>query len=195
MDWGIAKPVGAPDRAPIEAAPSGRVTSTHAGAVVGTPAYMSPEQARGEAVDARSDVFALCVLFHELLCARHYLHDRTTIESVLEGVQNAPAHVFVVTTEAQRLPVPMDLAWFVTKGLKKDPAQRYQSVREMIDRLDARDEGDIPIQCPLTFTKRMTGLWLGFVDRHPMLFPPLALATILATLAFMTWSLVRWVHG
>jgi serine/threonine-protein kinase len=67
-------------------------------------------------------------------------------------------------------PAPTDLSWFVRKGLVKHAGDRYQTVREMIERLDAREEGVIPIQCHVTFTKRATREFLRAVDRHPRLF-------------------------
>jgi hypothetical protein len=63
----------------------------------------------------------------------------------------------------------MDLGWYCRKGMHKDPAQRYQSVEEMIDRLDRRAQGDIPIECHITFVKRASGKALMFADRHPMM--------------------------
>jgi serine/threonine-protein kinase len=131
---------------------------------------MSPEQARGEPVDMRSDIYSLCVLFHELLGLRHYLAHCQTLEAVLDGVQNghAPAPSFVPSPH--QAPAPMDLSWFVRKGLAKHAEGRYRSVREMIDRLDAREEGVIPIQCHVTFVKRVTREFLRAVDRHPFAF-------------------------
>jgi serine/threonine-protein kinase len=197
MDWGIAKPVGAPELPPVPSAvPSAtgeRVTSTHVGSVLGTPAYMSPEQARGEPVDARSDVYSLCVMLHELLGLRHYLEDCTTVETVLEGVQHteAPSPTFVHSGHDSA--TPADLAWFVAKGLAKDPSARYQTVREMIERLDAREEGVIPIQCPITFTKRSNREVLRLLDRHPLpvlLSMAALIVLVVASLALSVWHLV-----
>lgn len=195
MDWGIAKPVGAPDRAastdPVAPAAAARVTETHAGAVVGTPAYMSPEQARGEPVDARSDVYSLSVLFDELLCLRHYLDHCKTMDEVLHGVQHLQHPVTSFVSSPHQPPAPAELSWFVRKGVAKDPAQRYQTVREMIDRLDAREEGIVPIQCHLTFTKSMTRRWMRFVDRHPMLFTVGMSLVVLGAIGAGIWWGVR----
>jgi serine/threonine-protein kinase len=198
MDWGIAKPVGATDDAspPARSSAGGgpqvtdRVTATHAGTVVGTPAYMSPEQARGEPVDARSDVYSLCVLFHELLCLRHYLEHCKTLEAMLDGVQHAHASAPSFVPSPFQPPAPMDLSWFVRKGLAKHASGRFQSVHEMIDRLDARDEGLIPIQCPVTFTKRVSREMLRGVDRYPIAFTVVLSLLLLAGLAAGVWRVV-----
>ena len=196
MDWGIAKPIGAADPPAAAAGPSApsitgeRVTTTHAGAIVGTPAYMSPEQASGAPVDARSDVYSLCVLFHEFLGLRHYLHDVKTVEAMLEGVTNRDATGPSFVSNPHQPPAPADLSWFVLKGLAKDPSRRYQSVREMIDRLDKREDGIIPIQCPVTFTKRTTRGFLRLVDRHPTLFMASVTVSILGAIAMGIWRIV-----
>ena len=196
MDWGIAKPVGANDAPVTTSTPlphtTGRVTSTSVGAIVGTPAYMSPEQARGEPVDGRSDVYSLCVLFHEWLGLRHYLHHCDTMESMIHGVQHTPAPAASFIPNQYQPPTPADLSHFVTKGLQKDPAKRYQSVREMIDRLDAREEGLIPIQCPITLTKRTSREWLRFVDRHPTIAMMMVAITVLGGIGAGVW---HFVHG
>lgn len=195
MDWGIAKPVGAPDlplgTSPSPAATGERVTATHAGAILGTPMYMSPEQARGEAVDARSDVYSLCVLFHEFLGLKHYLEDRKTVEAVLEGVQHAHANAPLFIPNAYQTPAPADLSWFVRKGMAKEPSRRYQTVGEMIERLDAREEGLIPIECHVTFTKRVLREAMRWLDRHPTLFTFGLSAAVLAMLAVCVFAFIH----
>ncbi|HEY5242774.1 MAG TPA: serine/threonine-protein kinase [Polyangiaceae bacterium] len=194
MDWGIAKPVGAPDipspSTGTASATGERVTSTHVGSVLGTPAYMSPEQARGEPVDARSDVYSLCVLLHELLGLKHYLDHCTTVEAVLDGVQHAHAAAPSFIPSPHQAPAPMDMSWYVRKGLAKEPARRYQSAREMIERLDAREEGLVPVQCPVTFSKRMMREQIRFIDRHPMLYMAMLGLFVMSTVALAVWRLV-----
>ena len=193
MDWGIAKPVVGPDHAlpRLDAAPAPeRVTATHVGALVGTPFYMSPEQARGEKVDARSDVYSLCVMFYELLTLRHYLHDCNTMDEVIHGAQHTKHPPPFQSAHPHQSPVPADLAWYVAKGVAKDPAARYQTVAEMIARLDARDEGQIPIQCHVTLTKSLTRRALRLLDRHPLAFTvTLALGT-LGSIGAVVWRLM-----
>jgi serine/threonine-protein kinase len=194
MDWGIAKPVGAPDipspSTGTASATGERVTSTHVGSVLGTPAYMSPEQARGEPVDARSDVYSLCVLLHELLGLKHYLDHCSTVEAVLDGVQHAHAPAPSFIPSPHQAPAPMDMSWYVRKGLAKEPARRYQSAREMIERLDAREEGLVPVQCPVTFSKRMMREQIRFIDRHPMLYMAMLGLFVASTVALAVWRLV-----
>jgi serine/threonine-protein kinase len=195
MDWGIAKPVTAADHArPHLDAPKKpeRFTATHVGAIVGTPAYMSPEQARGEPVDVRSDIYSLSVLLHEFLCLKHYLSEQKTLESLVVAVQHEQPPSPTFTPNPHQSPTPADLSWFVAKGLEKDPAKRYQTVTEMIERLDARDEGLIPIQCPITFTKRSSREALRLLDRHPTVVMTVMALAILTVTGLTVWRLL---HG
>ena len=75
----------------------------------------------------------------------------------------------------------MDLSWFLKKGLAKDPAERFQSATEMLERLARRAEGDIPVQCPVTLMLRLNGVWNRFVSRHPVVVT-LGMAAMLAAL-------------
>jgi serine/threonine-protein kinase len=131
MDWGIAKAVG-------HGAPA--APPTRAGALVGTPSYMSPEQARGknDELDERSDLYAATVLFHELLTLRHYLGERPSADAVLVGViADEVSFRQLVQERSPEAPLPpAELLRFVAKGLEKDPADRFQSAQEMIQVLE-----------------------------------------------------------
>jgi len=182
MDWGIAKRLREPgpsSEQAIEAAPAaggieksaarGALFQTRTGELIGTPAYMSPEQSRGEAIDERSDVYALSVLFYELLTLQHPLADKTTLPAMLEAIRHEPAPFAGLARHPHQPAVSMDLSWFLRKGLAKDPAERFASVAEMITRLERRAEGFIPVQCPITFMKQVSNGLGRFIDRHALL--------------------------
>jgi serine/threonine protein kinase len=193
MDFGIAKSIRGEgvglDDTTIECAAqksgdTSRFARTQVGAIIGTPFYMSPEQARGEPVDERSDVYSLAVLLHELLSLSHYLEGREKLDDVLAGVNNQPLQLMKMKMSPHQPVVPMDLRWYLKKGMEKDKAKRYQSVREMIDRLDARADGRVPIQCHITFVKRVNATFTRLVERHPLVFSA-AILVLVAGLATM----------
>jgi len=199
MDWGLARQVRSeePEVLPEQAAEGSRdlrratgLYKTQAGSVLGTPMYMAPEQARGEPCDERSDIYSLTVMLQELLSLKHYLSDKQSIEEVLVGVVNEKVPLAGWVKSEHQGPVPMDLTWFVNKGVKKDPAQRYQSIVEMIVRLQERRQGRIPIECHITAAKRVSTEWVRLLDRFPL---PVTLAMMAAiALAIgMTWHFVK----
>ncbi len=113
MDFGVAKRLGA-----------GTVTAT--GHIVGTPEYMSPEQARAERVDARSDLYALGVLTYEMFTGRVPFRGDTPISTILKHLNDPPP---LDGAAAARIPAPMRPV--LRRALAKDPKDRYGSAREM----------------------------------------------------------------
>jgi TolB-like protein/Tfp pilus assembly protein PilF len=112
---------------------------TRQGMVLGTPAYMSPEQASGKALDARSDIFAFGVVMFELLAGRQPFTGDTDLER-LQAIVQRPAPPL-----AESCPnLPVGLRMIVEKALEKDPAERYQSMRDLVVDLRrvARRSGD-----------------------------------------------------
>ncbi|HEX2773218.1 MAG TPA: Stk1 family PASTA domain-containing Ser/Thr kinase [Micromonosporaceae bacterium] len=115
MDFGIARALA-----------SGATTMTQTSAVIGTAQYLSPEQARGEAVDARSDVYAAgCVLF-ELLCGHPPFVGDSPVSVAYQHVREDPP-----TPSDLNPDVTPPLDAIVLKALAKNPLNRYQSAGEM----------------------------------------------------------------
>jgi serine/threonine protein kinase len=170
MDWGVSCRIGethagqAATPPEVVASASERLSSTQDGAVVGTPHYMSPEQTRGagEPLDARSDLYSACVVFHELLGLRHRHADAKSVMAVLIAVSKAEAPSSVGMFEAhpsQPDGVPAEFGHFLHRGLQREPADRWQSADQMLAELHAIGAGRCRVQCPVTFTKRaVTGL-------------------------------------
>ncbi len=105
---------------------------TQTGAIMGTPAYMAPEQARSEKVDARSDLFSLgCVLYQLCTGAMPFAGDTTMALLMALAVDN-PKPVRELNPD-----VPAELADLVTRLLEKDPARRPQTAREVVQALQA----------------------------------------------------------
>ncbi len=194
MDWGVAKLKGSSEPACV--APAGPPSlsasgfSTVAGSIVGTPMYMSPEQSKGQPVDERCDIYSLSLLFYELLTLQHPLEKKESLEAVLEGIASDPLPSVFAICGAGPDPVPAELAHFVVRGLEKDPAHRFQAVTDMLDRLRARATGEIPIQCPVTFMKSMTGRWTRFVDRNPTRALAVVSVGVLGVLASVVTSVI-----
>ena len=97
---------------------------TRPGVIMGTIAYMSPEQASGKPVDARSDIYSFGILLYELLTGRRPFTGNTDLEVLNAITHSAPGPL------ADDLPVALRMA--VEKALDKDPAERYQSMRELV---------------------------------------------------------------
>ena len=127
LDFGLAKSTSQPhaDAATVTGAPY-----TQAGAIVGTSGYMSPEQALGQPADARSDVFAIGVLFYEILTGR-----RAFTGASEWSVMNAVVHDQPAALRDVRPDVPADVVRIVDRCLEKDPVRRYRSAGELLDDL------------------------------------------------------------
>jgi serine/threonine protein kinase len=121
-DFGIAKIVEPAD-GPMRG--EGRKLTT-AGLVVGTPEYMSPEQARGESFDARSDVYAVGVILYQLLTRRLPFQGKSSIEVVFKAMNEEPAKL-----GSDGLTAAPGLDPICLKAMSKRPEDRYQSAREM----------------------------------------------------------------
>ena len=123
LDFGLAKDVSA------ESSDSATLTSagrTQAGVVMGTPAYMSPEQVSGRTLDHRTDIFSLGVLLHEMATGRRPFAGSSSAELVSSILRDEPPSI----TEL-RADLPLDLARVIRRCLEKDPRHRLQTARDV----------------------------------------------------------------
>ena len=130
MDFGLAKQLAYPDR--LESRDETISLMTMEGTPVGTPAYMSPEQLRGEAVDRRSDVFSLGVVFYEMMGGRHPFRSATFL-----GTSDRILHESPVPARSLNPEVPVEIERLIERMLAKDPAVRPGSAREVLAELRA----------------------------------------------------------
>ena len=113
----------------------GTLTQGH---VVGTPAYMAPEQARGENVDYRADVYALAAIVYRSVTGHPAFTGKDVPSTLYDVVYKQP------TQPSQLAQLPADLDRVLAIGLAKNPAERFQSATEFAQALAAAAAGELP---------------------------------------------------
>jgi len=119
MDFGLARSLG-------------ETGLTQTGAIVGTMEYMSPEQALGSTLDQRSDIFSVGLIFYELLTGKAPYHAETAIASLMRRTREQAKPASEVDNS-----VPESLSAIVSRCLERDPSDRYHSVVELLQQLNA----------------------------------------------------------
>ena len=123
LDFGLAKlaeskPIAAVDQTWFQ---------TEQGIVMGTAPYMSPEQARGLAVDSRTDIWSLGAVLYEMVAGRPPFEGATSIDVMVAILEREP-----VPLVRYRSTVPTELEWIIKKALRKDRDERYQTAKELL---------------------------------------------------------------
>jgi eukaryotic-like serine/threonine-protein kinase len=125
LDFGLAKLVE-PESGQVSVMPTLAKPETHPGVVLGTVAYMSPEQASGEPVDFRSDQFSLGSILYEVASGQRPFQKKTAAETMSAIIREDADPIGKVRPE-----VPPPLRWIIERCLAKDPEERYASTRDL----------------------------------------------------------------
>jgi serine/threonine-protein kinase len=126
LDFGLAKLLESQAPADVSSALTATFGNTEAGVVMGTATYMSPEQARGLPVDARSDIFSLGVVLYELVTGRLPFEGATASDVIAAILGREPEPVARYSLEA-----PPELQRIISKALRKDREERYQVIKDL----------------------------------------------------------------
>ena len=126
LDFGLAKLTETAAPSVSSDVSTAAKLSTKAGVVMGTPHYMSPEQARGQKVDARTDIFSLGVVLYEMLTGRAPFEGETSSDVIAAILKTEPSPLGHYLPEA-----PRELERIVTKAMRKDREERYQTVKDL----------------------------------------------------------------
>jgi TolB-like protein/Flp pilus assembly protein TadD len=131
LDFGLAK-IAEPDsgRNMTDLPTASRVELTGEGTVFGTVAYMSPEQARGGKIDARSDVFSLGVVLYEMLTGDRPFRGQSSVDLISSILRDRPSSVTEIRTD-----LPPHVGRILRRCLEKNPRDRYQTSRDVFNEL------------------------------------------------------------
>lgn len=138
LDFGLAK-IAAPARTdlPIDESPTLTMGMTEVGMVLGTAAYMAPEQAKGKEVDKRADIWAFGVVLYELVTGSRPFHGSDMPEILASVINQQPSYE----------PVPYELRRLLKKCLEKDPAKRLRDIGDVWELLDT-PPAEVPAVAP-----------------------------------------------
>ncbi len=126
LDFGLAKLTEATETDSMSG-PTKSLLETEPGRVLGTIAYMSPEQARGLKLDGRSDIFSLGVVLYELLSGARPFDGATSTDVLVALIEKQPERLSSKTSD-----IPKEVEDIVSKSLEKDAAARYQTASSML---------------------------------------------------------------
>ena len=169
LDFGIAKltaPTPADDSAGANTATALLSSSTEAGTVLGTIAYMSPEQAEGRVVDARSDIFSFGSVLYEMLSGRKAFEGESQISTLTAILREEPKRIGEIVSD-----LPAEVERVILRCHRKDPARRFQHMADVKVALDElKEESDSgrlhktqpTVEQPVR-KRRSTSIWLAAV--------------------------------
>ena len=196
LDFGLAKlsveagraPLGAPQGVSLRDTPTASIDPeqlSSPGVAMGTVAYMSPEQARGELVDARSDLFSFGAVLYEMSTGLPAFQGNThavIFEAILNKTPQPPSELNAM--------LPAEVDRIIGKALRKDRAQRYQNASDLRDdlkRLQRETEPGRPAVVPAVVARasaKATGglaVWSRWRSRRTILFTAVAAIALIAT--------------
>src|SRR4051794_20238875 len=124
LDFGIAKVAGN----------EGQNNLTRTGTIFGTPLYMAPEQALGNPVDARTDIYAVGVIMYECFSGSLPFQGESFMGILTQHITTPPEPVAQRAAKAER-PLPLGLAEIITRCMEKDPNQRFRTMDELVNAL------------------------------------------------------------
>jgi Tol biopolymer transport system component/predicted Ser/Thr protein kinase len=165
LDFGLAKLADRPidhENTLTRTAAQAALPKTDAGLVLGTVAYMSPEQAEGRPVDRRTDIFSFGILLYEMITGTKPFGGGTPLATLSAILKDAPAPLV-----ERAAGIPPDLARLVDRCLRKDPERRWQHMDDVrIALLDLKEESDsgrlaVPVTAGAAAPSRPARLWAG----------------------------------
>ncbi|HMV47218.1 MAG TPA: protein kinase [Blastocatellia bacterium] len=188
LDFGLAK-LGARKVSPFDSTDTDAQTAesglkTEQGTIMGTLRYMSPEQARGRELDARSDVFSLGVVLYEMITRRPLFAGETSADVIAAIIHKQPQPLVTFAPDT-----PEELERIVRKALAKDCAERYQTAREFLDDLQSlKQELEFQVQLSRSGqsrTRHFAAAGRG-VNQRAVVFVSVALIALIA--ALLAWK-------
>lgn len=179
LDFGLAKRHEATPQGTDPISQLETVARTQAGVVLGTLHYMSPEQARGQVVDARSDIFSLGVLLYEMVTGQLPFSGRTAVDML-----HAIAFEESRPVTQVRANVPPSVQRVVSRCLRKRPEDRYPEARTLVaDLRTVQREIETGVSRPQPLLEKLDELWRGLLPApgaNPWLVPLLAIVLVAA---------------
>ncbi|MGI8918490.1 MAG: protein kinase domain-containing protein [Pyrinomonadaceae bacterium] len=188
LDFGLAKQMRSSDSVDNEAATATLLSKP--GLVIGTMPYMSPEQVQGEPLDASSDIFSLGVTLYEMLAGKHPFKDKSAAVTMSRILLGEP-----IPTEQFQTQVSPELRTLLSKMLRKEKAERYQSAEEFLTDLrklrvqhsEIQSGAPLTEQVSATTRENARGGFLNKIQRHKWVLLGAALATLLIVIAVSSW--------
>src|SRR5262249_17591241 len=195
LDFGLAKLTERYELGADSEAQTLLAFNTHSGVMVGTPNYVSPEQARHHPVDERTDIWSLGVMLYEMVAGRMPFMGETPSHTIVAILEREPAPVTEVVAD-----LPAELEWIIKKALRKDREQRYQTIKGLIgDLKDLKKKIQEASEAPPPLASKIQP-----VTTHPSTLESISqtlrqprisigfFVIALVLLASVTWALLHW---